>query len=207
MARPQTASDEEVLQAAGRVITRRGYDAFTLSEVAAEVGLSRAAIILRFKSTQELKIRLTTELVERFNAALATLPVARSGDGLLAFIAFIGGMIAGRSRLSSFLSMHRANLQDGALAALERARGEAMREAISQRMPRTALAHDSAVLAFSAHLSGSIMAWEAHGKGDARSYLLARTKEWLTLAQIPYANRLVDAGPNPSLAPRRKRGV
>jgi len=74
MARTQTVSDEEILQAARRVIHRRGYDAFTLSDVAEAVGLSRAAIILRFESTRGLKLRLATKMVHEFIARLEALP-------------------------------------------------------------------------------------------------------------------------------------
>src|SRR6516225_8589088 len=96
MGRPFAASDDQILRAASKVISRRGPDAFSLAEVASEVGLSRAAIILRFKSTHALKVTLLTRQVERFAANLATLPNSPSGDNLLQVAAFIGSCLHGR---------------------------------------------------------------------------------------------------------------
>ncbi len=47
MPRPKLKSDDEVLEAATAVLKRCGPINFTLSEVANEVGLSRAALIQR----------------------------------------------------------------------------------------------------------------------------------------------------------------
>ncbi len=90
MARPKTASDTEILQAAHRVMIRRGFERFTVAEVAREVGVSRSAIIQRFESTEALKIRLTARMVERFRQTLDSLPVSRSEEGLLELTGFIG---------------------------------------------------------------------------------------------------------------------
>jgi AcrR family transcriptional regulator len=49
MARPLSATDEDILQSAQQVMRRRGFEGFSLSEVAREVGLTRTAIALRFK--------------------------------------------------------------------------------------------------------------------------------------------------------------
>ena len=193
MARQQTASDEQILQAALRVIVRRGHDAFTLSDVAQEVGLSRAAIILRFKGTQALKLSLTAYIVERFVQALRSLPVSRSGDGLLRFVAFIGGMISTPGSLTAFMRTYHVNVKDEQFARLEHRRTEAMREAISQRMPALAISHDSAVTAFFAHIGGSLMQWEVLSGTDARSYLVERTKEWLTLAHVAHDKHFIPA--------------
>ncbi len=48
MPRPKLKSDDEVLEAATVVLKRCGPIEFTLSGVAKEVGLSRAALIQRF---------------------------------------------------------------------------------------------------------------------------------------------------------------
>ncbi len=186
MARPQLASDDEILQAALAVISRRGPDSFTLSEVAAKVGLSRAAIILRFKSTQALKIKLLTRMVEHFVKSLETLPTSPGGDNLIEVAAFIGGIIPHRANLASFFVVYSGNIKDELLAELERKRGNALSEAVSRVTPKVSIAHDSAVRAFMAHLSGTILDWQALDDTDAKAYMVERTKEWLTLAQIPY---------------------
>ena len=185
MARQQSVSDDQILQAGMRVMVRRGHDAFTLSEVAGEVGLSRAAIILRFKGTHALKLRLTAHIVELFKESLRSLPVSRSGDGLLQLVAFIGRMIASPGSLTAFMRTYHANIEDAALARLELQRADALRAAVAERLPEIAIAHDSAVTAFVAHIGGTLMGWEVQSDKDASSYLVERTKEWLTMAGIP----------------------
>jgi AcrR family transcriptional regulator len=54
MARPRTASDEDILRAAFTAITRLGPARLTLAEVAREAGLTPAALVVRFGSKRAL---------------------------------------------------------------------------------------------------------------------------------------------------------
>ncbi|GAA3011416.1 TetR/AcrR family transcriptional regulator [Streptosporangium longisporum] len=54
MARPRTTSDEAILRAAGRAIGGHGPAGLTLAAVAAEAGLSPAALVQRFGSKRGL---------------------------------------------------------------------------------------------------------------------------------------------------------
>jgi AcrR family transcriptional regulator len=184
MARKQSASDEQILQAALKVIIRQGHDGFTLSAVADEVGLSRAAIILRFKGTDALKATLTAYIAGLFVKSLAALPAERSGASLLALVAHIGGMLTSPGSLAAFMRNYHANIGNEELSRIEHQRGAALQAAISTRMPPVAIDHESAVLAFNAHLTGSMMQWEVRTEIDAKSYLVERTKEWLRLAGV-----------------------
>jgi TetR/AcrR family macrolide resistance operon transcriptional repressor len=190
MARPQTVSDDQILMSAWKVIARRGYDSFTLVEVAEEVGLSRAAIILRFKSTKALRLRLTAYMTDRFEERLEALPASRSGDALIDFADMIGKWVANHDKLATFMRVLRGNIQDEELAAEERRRGEVLQRAITLRMPKTVLNPKSAVLSFMAQLSGSIMQWEVESGVSPSDYLVARTQDWLTLAQIEFTTRI-----------------
>jgi TetR/AcrR family macrolide resistance operon transcriptional repressor len=191
MGRPFTASDDEILDAAGRVIARRGPEGFSIAAVAADLGLSRAAIILRFKSTQALKVTLLNRLVEKFAAALQTLPQTASGDNVLRLGAFIGGHLRSRESLASFFSTYTTNLRDPELLDLERQRGQLLRDAISRVMPEVAIDHSAAVNTFAAHLSGTIMAWLGDEDEDSRRYLLMRTRDWLVLAGISFNKEVI----------------
>lgn len=189
MARPQSVTDEAILSAARRIILKRGYERFTLSEVAKQVGLSRAALILRFKSADALRLRMTSEMVDRFVQELDTLPIDKSGDGLLALVAFIGARTQHRARVAQFFTILRANVRDAKLAALERKRGVAWYAAISARMPKTKIPHQAAVRSFAALLTGAISQWEATPGLDSNSYLNERARDWLTLAGIRHSKR------------------
>jgi AcrR family transcriptional regulator len=205
MGRPFTASDEEVLQAAARVLLRRGPDGFSIAEVASEVGIGRTAIILRFKSTHALKMMLMTQFVEHFAASIAALPKLSGGNGLLQLAAFVGAKVHSRENGAKFFAGFSANLEDPDLLRLEAERGDILRKAISAAMPEVAIAHDSAVTAFLAHLTGNIIAWLSTDDADPCRYLVMRTKEWLALASISFdktfAEQLCQA-PGPSRATR-----
>ena len=58
MTRPRTVSDAEILQAAGRAISRIGPVKLTLADVAREVGLSPATLVQRFGSKRGLLLAL-----------------------------------------------------------------------------------------------------------------------------------------------------
>jgi len=186
MARPFTASDDQILQAARKVIGLRGADAFSIAEVASEVGLSRAAIILRFKSTHALKVASLTDLVREFADALEALPQDPSGDNLLRVAAFIGSYVRSRESSAKFFERYSANVKYRELIELEIRRSEALRKAVSNVMPPLSIDHQSAITAFCAHLTGSILTWIGLDDSNPRGYLVSRTSEWLRLARIPF---------------------
>ena len=193
MARPVTTSDEEILGAARKVIAARGPDGFSIAEVASEVGLSRAAIILRFKSTHALKVASLEEMVEQFGAALDALPKTPSGDNLLRVAAFIGKHMGSREgSVRFFANYYTSNVTDPELSALERKRGDLLDKAISLVMPAAAIELPSAVLAFRAHLTGTILAWLSLDDPDSRRYLVVRTSEWLKLASIAFTQQTIE---------------
>jgi hypothetical protein len=130
-------------------------------------------------------------MVEKFAHALQALPRTPSGDNLLHLAAFIGSHVHSRHSLASFFATYSANIQNHELFELELKRGQALRAAISSVMPRVAIEHSAAVNAFSAHLTGSIMAWMALDDDNSRHYLVTRTHEWLTLAGIECNNQVL----------------
>jgi TetR/AcrR family transcriptional regulator, macrolide resistance operon repressor len=188
MARPKQASDEQVLQAAHRIYAECGHQGFTLSQLARELGLSRAAIIQRFDSAEALRMRLARERIGDFRSLLEQLPAQRSGDALLSLAMFIGGLVGSRPQLGAFMQNMQTDLADDELVKLEKDRGEAMLDAISVRMPETAVDNRSAALAFRAHISGSLLQWQVEERQiTPRDFLVERTREWLRLAGIPFS--------------------
>ena len=74
MPRPKLKSDDEVLEAATAVLKRCGPINFTLSEVANEVGLSRAALIQRFTNRDTLLVRMMERSVGQVRVHLDAMP-------------------------------------------------------------------------------------------------------------------------------------
>ncbi len=82
MPRPKLKSDDEVLEAATVVLKRCGPIEFTLSGVAKEVGLSRAALIQRFTNRDTLLVRMMERGVEQVRHYLNAIPRRRAARAL-----------------------------------------------------------------------------------------------------------------------------
>lgn len=82
MPRPKLKSDDEVLEAATVVLKRCGPIEFTLSGVAKEVGLSRAALIQRFTNRDTLLVRMMERGVEQVRHYLNAIPIGAGPQGL-----------------------------------------------------------------------------------------------------------------------------
>jgi TetR/AcrR family macrolide resistance operon transcriptional repressor len=193
MARPKQASDAEVMETAERIYAQRGHQGFTLSELAREVNLSRAAIIQRFGNAEGLRMRMARQHIAHFQKLLEQLPVSRDGDALIALAAFVGQLVGGRQQLTAFMLNLHADLQDEKLGELQKERAAALHQAIALRMPPVAIEPESAVSAFRAHLSGSLIQWQSSPEAvSAGDFLAARTREWLRLASVPFSGDAMD---------------
>lgn len=184
MARPMSATDEEILEAAHAVMARQGADGFSVSEVAREVGLSRAAITQRFKGADHLRTLLLRQLSNTFEEALVQLKAEPGASGLLEVAGFVGGWTRGRANFSAFMLDYSANIADGTAKSRELRRGEALRAAVARVMPPLAVDPAVAVDAFMTHLTGSLFAWQSTEHPDAGSFLRERTQQWLKLVGI-----------------------
>ncbi|CAN7630548.1 TetR/AcrR family transcriptional regulator [Phenylobacterium sp. LjRoot225] len=185
MARPLSATDDQILEAAQEVLLRRGLDGFSVSEVAREVGLSRTAITLRFKSGDELKRTLVRRRVAQYEAQVMALDVEQGSAGLLAIVDMIAEKAGSRDKFSSFMLRYTSNIKDPILLELEQRRGQILRTAIAKVMPETAIDKSAAVDAFMANITGSLLNWQPSHDMDARQFLRERTFNWLRLVGIP----------------------
>ncbi|NHA69798.1 TetR/AcrR family transcriptional regulator [Phycicoccus flavus] len=71
MARPRTVTDEQLLDAAARVLMAGGPDRFTLAAAAAEAGVSAATFVGRFGSKEAIPLLLSRRWVAGLDAELA----------------------------------------------------------------------------------------------------------------------------------------
>ena len=86
------------------------------------------------------------------------------------------------------MAMYQSNIVDEELLEIERRRGDALKRAIAAAMPEVPAGKDAAVLLFSAHLTGTLMAWQASDEPDGRKFMSDRTKDWLRMVRIPFAD-------------------
>jgi AcrR family transcriptional regulator len=185
MARPLSATDEDILQSAQHVMRRSGFEGFSLSQVAREVGLTRTAIALRFKSTDELKRTLVRRNMVEFEARLADLTLKPGAASLLAIADRIAEMAGSQENFSGYMLRYSSNINDPVLLDVEERRGTLLRGAIATAMPQTAIDRQAAADVFMAHLTGSLLNWQTSNEANARQFIRERVLNWLRLAGIP----------------------
>jgi TetR/AcrR family transcriptional repressor of nem operon len=111
----------KILDVAERLVQQRGFNGFSYADVAAELGISKAALHYHFASKAELGEALIRRYADRFIAALAEVD-ARPEDA--------------RAKLNDYVDIYADVLRDGRmclcgmLAAEYRTLPEPMREAV-----------------------------------------------------------------------------
>lgn len=187
MPRPRTVSDDSILEATHRVISRLGPANMTLAHVAAEVELSPATLLQRFGSKRGLLLALAKSATDYVESGFAALRAEhRSPLGaLMAAATTMARMTTSPEELSNglaFLQMdlcdpefHRAALENstrivkGYRALIEEA--VAAKELIDCDAERLARGVEAIA-------GGSIIAWAIHRKGTAEKWV-ARDVETL----------------------------
>lgn len=98
---PKTSVEEkrrrEIMQAALRCFSQRGYYAATMDEVAATAHLSKALIYYYFKNKQELFLAVLDSWLAEFEQALEEVSASDSAAGKLRRLGFLSAEAAERS--------------------------------------------------------------------------------------------------------------
>jgi AcrR family transcriptional regulator len=192
--RPRKASDDEIFEAATRVMMRLGPAQITLADVAAEAGLTAGALVQRFGSKRALLLAL----MERFAAGSGEMfdGLRASVRSPLEAIHAYGRCMAQMGETPEALAHHLTWLQqdltdpDFRKYMLVHARGTRQQ---LQRFVRDAIAAgelepsvDAAMLARAVEVTvgGSLMAWAVYQEGPAASWvrhdLDAVLRPWLS---------------------------
>lgn len=79
--------EEVILEAVNRLLAQKGYDAMTVDEVAAAVGITKPSLYKHFASKEALAAAAMVRLLDQTLAAVATLPPdAPAGERLRALL-------------------------------------------------------------------------------------------------------------------------
>jgi AcrR family transcriptional regulator len=194
MPRPRKASDDEIFEAATRVMMRLGPAQITLGDVAAEAGLTAGALVQRFGSKRALLLAL----MERFAASSSEMfdALRASVRSPLEAIHAYGRCMAQMGETPEALAHHLAWLQqdltDPDFRKYMLGHARATRQQL-QRFVRDAIAAgeldrsvDAPALARAVEVmvGGSLMAWAVYQEGSAASWvrrdLDAVLRPWLT---------------------------
>ena len=72
------AREEAIIQTVNRLLAEKGFDAMTVDEVAASVGIAKASLYKHFPSKEDLAAAAMVRIMQRAQEFLATLPADRA---------------------------------------------------------------------------------------------------------------------------------
>lgn len=173
MPRPKLVSDDEVLDATRRVITRRGPAQFTLADVAAEVGLARSTLIQRFHSRDGLYRAVVERGTGRLKADLLAMPGGAGPAELWRFLQALVAVLKGE-RIHEYLLTVLEEVTDSHLEKLARRRARLIREAIAQRLPASVGDRAEVARHLQAVMQGASMQWAVEREGELSGFVAAR---------------------------------
>ncbi|HVJ14740.1 MAG TPA: helix-turn-helix domain-containing protein [Polyangiaceae bacterium] len=180
MPRSKTLSDEQVLDAAARVLLRLGPARFTLADVAAEAGLAPATLLQRFGSKRGLLLAFA-----RSAAASARMPfelARREKSSPLAALqlALVSACseLSSRQEVANSLALLLDDLTDEDMRAAAVAHARATESSIRELLDAAVTAGelrktDTVELALSvqAAFNGALIQWALRGSGKFDSFL------------------------------------
>lgn len=179
MPRPKLHSDDTVLDAALSVLLAKGPSAFTLSDVADAVGLSRAALIQRFRDKANLHLKVMERLTQQTRDHFAS---ADPAPGLGPLWDMLQDLIAGMGDgpgTEGYLLLMWADAQDDALRALAAERHALVLRAIQTRLPDHPHPPAPTALLLQAVIQGACMQWLIQPQGTLAGFMLDQTRSLL----------------------------
>ena len=129
MPRPKTLPDDDVLEAAHRLMHERGPEALTFAALARACGLSSSTLVQRFTSKARLVRSALLHAWDRLDEKTARLAAAvpKTADGAIELLVALSRDYGGIEAYAEGLLVLREDLRDPAL----RARGAAWKAALS----------------------------------------------------------------------------
>ena len=178
--RPRTVTDDEILAATGRAMSRVPPTRFTLADVAREVGLAPATLVQRFGSKRGLLLALSAQSAASMDACFEMVREAHASplDALFAAATEMARFSATPEELANSIAYLHIDLSDaefhrhilessramqrGYRALLDDAVAAAeLRECDTERVARVV----------EAVAAGSLIGWAIHRKGKAEAWV------------------------------------
>ncbi|WP_141594279.1 TetR/AcrR family transcriptional regulator [Myxococcus sp. AB056] len=178
MPRPKLHSDEAILDAAMSVLLRSGPGAFTLNDVAVAVGMSRAALIQRFKNKEHLYFRLMERTAEQKREYFAGLPVEVGAQGLWRFLKTLVSVMGEGEALDAHLLLAWEDVRDPKLRQMAHERNLLVRDAIAVRLPPS-VDRGAVSALLQGVIAGATMQWLVERTPPLTEYVLARLRTLL----------------------------
>ena len=173
MTRPKTRSDEQVLEAALRLIHEHGPEALTFERLAKACGLSGATLVQRFKNKAQLKQRTLLHAWDGLDDKTRTLggAVARTPAGAVELLVALSQGYGGIESYADGLLVLREDLRDPML----RARGAAWKASLSKILAdcfaEMSNPPQDVGLLMASHWQGSLLWWSFDPTIDVAAYV------------------------------------
>jgi TetR/AcrR family macrolide resistance operon transcriptional repressor len=183
MPRPKLHSDEAILDAAKSVVKKRGPPEFTLNYVALKVGISRAALIQRFKNRENILHSVMARAVQLTREHVDSMAVERSHSGLHSFLDELCSIMGEGSGFETHLLIAWSEARDPVLKKLSQERFALVRDSLEKRIP-AGPAHSPAEgpQLLQCVIGGAAMQWLVESEGRLDAYI--RTRVELALSAI-----------------------
>lgn len=181
MPRPKLHSDEFILDTALGILLRKGPTAFTLSNVAEAVGISRAALIQRFKDKATLHKRVMERSTQEVREYFAN---ASPDKGLEPLWAMLKDLIAGMGTgagMEGYLLLMWGDVQEPSLRALAAERSRLVRKAIELRLPSGPSTSKRLAGLIQAVIQGACTQWLAEPEGELAGFMTEQTRGLLSI--------------------------
>ena len=181
MPRPKLHSDEFILDTALGILLQKGPSAFTLSDVAEAVGISRAALIQRFKDKATLHRKVMERTTQEVRDYFAGASPEKGLDPLWAMLKdLIAGMGAGVGT-EGYLLLLWGDIQEPSLRALAAERNRLVLKAIEARLPTGPRPPEHTAGLIQTVIQGSCMQWLVEPEGELAAFMTKRTHMLLSV--------------------------
>ncbi|WP_425033508.1 TetR/AcrR family transcriptional regulator [Pelagibacterium sp.] len=181
MPRPKLHSDDTILAAAQKVLLTKGPSSFTLTDVANEVGISRAALIQRFTDKKTLHFKVMERSTQEVRDYFASASRQTGLQPLWAMlIDLIDGMGTGDD-FAGYLLLEWNDVVDDDLNALARERNRLVLVAIRDRLPASPHDRDMAASLIQSVIQGACMQWLIDKQGPLSTFVVDQTRHILSV--------------------------
>jgi AcrR family transcriptional regulator len=184
MPRRKLISDEEILDRALPVMARAGPGAFTMADIAKEVGVATATLFQRFGDKHTLVERAFARDNERFVAWLAGLPDGVGADVVVRIYGEATKLFGDSPSLADHLLWLREDIRDPALNRLARHRFKLFRAMIVKRLPPMPIPAGRAADLLDAQYHGAVVQWALEPRGRLADFVRRSLRDCFRLCGL-----------------------